>query len=66
MKLSTSTARGGDERERNLGSSGGEEMVREFAGETKFMHNPIGFLAFGSSASVENKGLLHSNQGVGF
>ena len=44
----------------------GEAVVGEFAFKPIFMHNPIGFLSFRSSPSVENKGLLHSNKAILF
>ena len=40
----------------------GEAIVGEFAIEPVFMHNPVGFLSFGSSPFVENKSLLHPNK----
>lgn len=47
-------------RERDLAGLG---TIKLLLGGTVLVHDPVGALALGSTAFVENQGLLHPNQG---
>jgi len=49
------------ERERDLAGLG---TIKVLLGGTVLVHDPVGALALGSTASIENQGLLHPNQGA--
>lgn len=44
-----------------LGASG-EILISKFSFQAILMHNPVAFLSFRSSASVENQSLLHAHK----